>query len=287
MLAMYLMERLEGDDILYALGGYDALSAKMAYQAGADAVYMSGSSVAASVTGESDVGLTTMTEMANRAHEMAGAIDVPLITDADTGYGNPLNVRRTVREFERAGVTAIQIEDQTFPKRCGHFEGKDVIPAREFEQKIRSAVDARESDDFLIVARTDAAAVHGIDNAIERAQRYQEAGADLNFVEAPTSVEEMERINEEVPGPNIANMATGGKTPILPADELEDMGYDIALYAAESIRGAMKTFERIFNSILENGSQEEIADEIATFEERNEILGLDKWMRYEQEFAAD
>lgn len=281
------MERLEGDDILYALGGYDALSAKMAYQAGADAVYMSGSSVAASVTGESDVGLTTMSEMANRAHEMAGAIDVPLITDADTGYGNPLNVRRTVREFERAGVTAIQIEDQTFPKRCGHFEGKDVIPAREFEQKIRSAADARESDEFLIVARTDAAAVHGIDDAIERAQRYQEAGADLNFVEAPTSVEEMERINEEVPGPNIANMATGGKTPILPADELEDMGYDIALYAAESIRGAMKTFERIFNSILENGSQEEIADEIATFEERNEILGLDKWMQYEQEFAAD
>lgn len=281
------MDQLEDDRILFALGGYDALSAKMAYQAGADAVYMSGSSVAASETGESDVGLTTMTEMADRAHAMAGAIDVPLITDADTGYGNPLNVRRTVREFERAGVTAIQIEDQTFPKRCGHFEGKNVIPAVEFEQKIRSAVDARESDDFLIVARTDAAAVHGIEDAIERAQRYQEAGADLNFVEAPTSVEEMERINEEVPGPNIANMATGGKTPILPADELEDMGYDIALYAAESIRGAMKTFERIFNSILENGSQEEIADEIATFEERNEILGLDKWMRYEQEFAAD
>ncbi len=281
------MERLQGDEILFALGGYDALSAKMAYQAGADAVYMSGSSVAASVTGESDVGLTTMTEMANRAHEMAGAIDVPLITDADTGYGNPLNVRRTVREFERAGVTAIQIEDQTFPKRCGHFEGKDVIPAGEFEQKIRSAVDARKSEDFLIVARTDAAAVHGIDDAIERAQRYQDAGADLNFVEAPTSVEEMERINEEVPGPNIANMATGGKTPILPADVLEDMGYDIALYAAESIRGAMKTFERIFDSILENGSQEEIADEIATFEERNDILGLDRWMRYEQEFAAD
>ncbi len=281
------MERLQGDEILFALGGYDALSAKMAYQAGGDAVYMSGSSVAASVTGESDVGLTTMTEMANRAHEMAGAIDVPLITDADTGYGNPLNVRRTVREFERAGVTAIQIEDQTFPKRCGHFEGKDVIPAGEFEQKIRSAVDARKSEDFLIVARTDAAAVHGIDDAIERAQRYQDAGADLNFVEAPTSVEEMERINEEVPGPNIANMATGGKTPILPADVLEDMGYDIALYAAESIRGAMKTFERIFDSILENGSQEEIADEIATFEERNDILGLDRWMRYEQEFAAD
>lgn len=287
MPAMSLMEQLEGDEIRYALGGYDALSAKMAYQAGADAVYMSGSSVAASVTGESDVGLTTMTEMANRAHAMAGAIDVPLITDADTGYGNPLNVRRTVREFERAGVTAIQIEDQTFPKRCGHFEGKDVIPAVEFEQKIRSAVDARESDDFLIVARTDAAAVHGIDDAIDRAQRYQDAGADVNFVEAPTSVEEMERINEEVPGPNIANMATGGKTPILPADELEDMGYDIALYAAESIRGAMKTFERIFDSILENGSQEEIAAEIATFEERNEILGLDKWMRYEEEFAAD
>lgn len=287
MPAMSLMEQLEGDEIRYALGGYDALSAKMAYQAGADAVYMSGSSVAASVTGESDVGLTTMTEMANRAHAMAGAIDVPLITDADTGYGNPLNVRRTVREFERAGVTAIQIEDQTFPKRCGHFEGKDVIPAVEFEQKIRSAVDARESDDFLIVARTDAAAVHGIEDAIDRAQRYQDAGADVNFVEAPTSVEEMERINEEVPGPNIANMATGGKTPILPADELEDMGYDIALYAAESIRGAMKTFERIFDSILENGSQEEIAAEIATFEERNEILGLDKWMRYEQEFAAD
>jgi 2-methylisocitrate lyase-like PEP mutase family enzyme len=218
---------------------------------------------------------------------MTGAINVPLITDADTGFGNPLNVRRTVQEFERAGVTAMQIEDQTFPKRCGHFEGKDVISSAEFEQKVRAAVDSRESDDFLIVARTDAAAVHGIDEAIERAQRYQDAGADINFVEAPTSVEEMERITEEVPGPHIANMATGGKTPVRPADELEDIGYDVALYAAEAFRGAMKTFQEIFNSILENGSQEEVVDDIIDFDKRNETLGFDKWVEYEQEYTAD
>lgn len=284
---MNLKKRLADEKILITLGGYDALSAKIADQAGAEAVYMSGSSVAGSVTGESDVGLTTMTEMVTRAHQMTGAINVPLITDADTGFGNPLNVRRTVQEFERAGVTAMQIEDQTFPKRCGHFEGKDVISSAEFEQKVRAAVDSRESDDFLIVARTDAAAVHGIDEAIERAQRYQDAGADINFVEAPTSVEEMERITEEVPGPHIANMATGGKTPVRPADELEDIGYDVALYAAEAFRGAMKTFQEIFNSILENGSQEEVVDDIIDFDKRNETLGFDKWIEYEQEYTTD
>lgn len=284
---MSLLDRLAQDDILIALGGYDALSAKLADRAGAEAVYMSGSSVAGSITGESDVGLTSMTEMARRAHQMAGAIDVPLITDADTGYGNPLNVRRTVTEFERAGVTAIQFEDQTFPKRCGHFDGKDVIPAEEFEQKIRAAVDARSSEDFLIVARTDAAAIHGIDDAIDRANRYWAAGADIHFVEAPTAKDDLARIPEEVPGPHIANMATGGKTPIVPAAELEAMGYDVALYAAEAFRGAMQTFDRIYTSILETGSQAEIEDEIVSFAERNEMLGLEKWMEYESAYSVD
>ncbi|MEF8975275.1 MAG: isocitrate lyase/PEP mutase family protein [Halapricum sp.] len=284
---MGLKERLQEEEILLALGGYDAISAKMAYQAGAEAVYMSGSSVATSVTGEPDVGLATMTEMANRAHQMAGAIDVPLVADADTGYGNPLNVRRTVTEYERAGVNAIQIEDQTFPKRCGHFEGKSIVPAEEFVQKIRAATDARESEDFLIIARTDALAVEGVDEAIDRANRYKEAGADVLFVESPRDREEMERITDEAPGLHLANMAPGGLTPVLPADELQDIGYDITICPADAFRAALQTFEDLYSAILEHGSQEPVLDDMVDWEHRNEITGLDRIGELEERYAQD
>ena len=284
---MSLLNRVEGDEILMAMGVYDALGGTIAEQEGAEAVYMSGSSVATSITGEPDVGLTTMTEMARRAHEISGATKIPLLADADTGYGNPLNVRRTVREYERAGVDAIQIEDQTFPKKCGHFEGKDVIPAEEFAQKIRAGVDARESDEFLIIARTDALAVNGIEEAIERAKRYRKAGADINFVEAPTSREQMERIVEEVPGPHLANMTYDGETPLLSAAELEEIGYDIAIYPATVSKGAMKLFQRIYRSILTEGSQEAIKDEIANWDERNEITGLQRINDLEERYTTE
>ena len=282
-----LRERLEQDDILLALGAYDALGASIATQEGAEAVYMSGSSVATSITGDPDVGLTTMTEMAGRAHEMAGAIDVPLIADADTGYGNPLNVRRTVIEYGRAGVDAIQLEDQTFPKRCGHFEGKDVIPASEFAKKIEAAADARRSADFLIIARTDALAVEGIDEAVRRANLYRDAGADISFVEAPTSEEQMEHIIQEVPGHHLANMTYDGETPILPAEELSEIGYDLAIYPATVSKGAMTFFREIYRTILDEGTQEPIADRIADWEERNETTGLDRIQALERKYAIE
>lgn len=284
---MALREQLESDGITIGLGAYDAISAKMADQLGGELVYMSGSSVATSTTGKPDVGLATMTEMATRARQMVEAIDVPLMADADTGYGNPLNVRRTVEEYERAGVSAIQLEDQTFPKRCGHFEGKSVISPDEFAAKIRAAVDARRSKDFLIVARTDALASEGVESAIERANQYQDAGADILFVEAPQSREQMVRIISEAPGIHVANMATGGRTPVFPADELEEMEYDIALYAAEAFRGALKAYQQIYSAILRDGSQEAIVDDIVGWEERNGITGLDEIQELEERYATE
>lgn len=284
---MTLHERLEEDEILLSLGAYDAISAKMAQQAGAESVYMSGSSVATSVTGAPDVGLATMTELRDRAQQMAGTIDVPLIADADTGYGNPINVRRTVREYARAGVDAVQLEDQTFPKRCGHFDGKSIVETDVFVQKIRAATDELADDDVLVVARTDALAVEGVDAAIERATAYYEAGADVTFVEAPQSRAQMERIVEAVPGPHLANMATGGRTPTLPADELETIGYDVAIYAAEAFRGALKAYERIYEGILEEGSQEGVRDLIVDWDRRNEITGLDRIDDLEKRYGRD
>jgi 2-methylisocitrate lyase-like PEP mutase family enzyme len=284
---MELRKRLESDEITIGLGAYDAISAKMADQLGGELVYMSGSSVATSTTGEPDVGLATMTEMGTRARQMASAIDVPLMADADTGYGNPINVRRTVEEYERAGVSAIQLEDQTFPKRCGHFEGKNVISSDEFAAKIRAAVDARESEDFLIVARTDALATEGVEDAIDRANRYRDAGADILFVEAPQSRDQMGRILTEAPGVHVANMATGGQTPVFPTDELEEMGYDVALYAAEAFRGALKAYQRIYSAILRDGSQDAIVDDIVGWEERNDITGLDRIQALEENYASE
>ena len=257
-----------------AIGAWDAMTASMAEQAGAEAVYMSGSCVASSVTGGPDVGMTTMTEMATRAHQIAGAIDVPLIADADTGYGNELNVQRTVEEYERAGVDAIQFEDQVFPKKCGHFEGKDVIDAPAFAAKVEAAVDARESDDFLVIARTDAIAVHGLDEAVRRAKLYKEAGADVLFVEAPTGTEQMRAVTDEVPGPLLANLAAKGKTPPLTAEEMEDIGYDLAIYPSDAFKAALKTVRETYEMLVDERCQENILDDMMEWETRDEITDL-------------
>ena len=271
---MSLRERLEEDRLLMAIGAWDAITASMAEQAGAEAIYMSGSCVATSVTAGPDVGMTTMTEMATRAHQISGAIDVPLIADADTGYGNALNVQRTVEEYERAGVDAIQLEDQVFPKKCGHFEGKDVIGAPEFAAKIEAAVDARESDDFLVVARTDAIAVHGLDEAVRRAQLYKEAGADVLFVEAPTGSEQMRTVTDNVPGPLMANLAAKGKTPPLTDEELEDIGYDVCIYPSDAFKAALKTVRETYETLVEDRSQRNILDDMMEWETRDEITDL-------------
>ncbi|MFB6310099.1 MAG: oxaloacetate decarboxylase [Salinirussus sp.] len=288
---MDLGSLIDRDELLMAIGAWDALTARMAEDAGAEAVYMSGSCVSSSVHGGPDVGLTTMSEMLDRARAIDAAIDVPLIADGDTGYGNPLNVRRTVREYERAGVNAIQLEDQDFPKKCGHFEGKRLISAPEFATKVAAAVDARESDDFLIIARTDAIAVDGLDEAIQRARLYREAGADVSFIEAPTEREQMQKVTEAVSGPHLANLAAKGKTPPLSAEDLRDVGYDLAIYPSDAFKAALRTIQDVYETLIEERSQESILEEMVEWEERDEITGLpeistleDRYERREREF---
>ncbi|MFB6123802.1 MAG: oxaloacetate decarboxylase [Haloferacaceae archaeon] len=279
-------ELVDRDEILLAVGGFDALSAKLVQRAGGEVAYMSGSAVSTSVHGKPDVGLTTMTEMVERARSFVEAVDVPVFCDADTGYGNPLNVRRTVQQFERAGVAAVHLEDQRFPKRCGHFEGKSVVPQSEMERKLAAAVDARE--DLAIVARTDAAAVTDLDDAVERARAYGEAGADVLFVEAPESREELRYVADELADyPLLVNMVEGGKTPLVPADELEAMGFDVALFPTTGQKAMAKALQRVYGEIFAEGTQEAVLDELVTWEERNEITGLDRMNELEARYAAE
>ena len=281
-------ELIERPEILPAMGGYDALSARLVERAGGEVVYMSGSSVSTSVHGYPDVGLTTMTEMVTRARGMAGAVDVPVFCDADTGYGNPINVRRTVEEYERAGVAGIHVEDQTFPKKCGHFEEKDVVPTDEMVGKIRAATDAREDEEFVVIARTDARAVEGFDAAVERSEAYLDAGADALFFEAPTTREELERVGETFPdAPLVANMTEGGKTPLFTASEFEAMGYDVVLYPATGFKAAAKAMEELYAEIAETGTQAGMMDRLVTWEGRNEITGLDEIVDLERRYSTD
>src|SRR2546427_3233237 len=212
---------LNAPGLIIAPGAYDGLSARLVEQAGFDVVYMTGSGAANSLLGEPDLGLTTMTEMANQAVRICAATSLPVIADADTGYGGPLNVRRTVQEYERAGVAGLHIEDQVFPKRCGHFEGKQVIPVEEMVGKIRAALDARTDPNLVIIARSDAAAVEGLDAALARGHAYEDAGADALFIEAPRALDELRAIGRSFHVPLVANMVEGGATPLQPAAELE------------------------------------------------------------------
>lgn len=275
------------EEILTAPGAYDAASASLVEQAGAEVVYLSGSSISTSTHGYPDVGLTTLTEMTTRARQAVTAVDIPVFSDADTGYGNPINVRRTVEEFEAAGVAGIHIEDQVFPKRCGHFEGKDVIPADEMVQKLRAACEARDDDAFQIIARTDARAVEGFDDAIERAHAYRDAGADVIFFEAPESREELERAAERIDAPLLANMTEGGKTPMLTAAELQTAGYSIALFPATGFKAAMKALQSTYETIVEQGTQQPVMDQLVSWEERNQITGLDGISQWEQRYATE
>ena len=281
-------ELIDRPEILPAMGGYDALSARLIEQAGGDVVYMSGSSVSTSVHGYPDVGLTTMTEMVDRARGMANAVDVPVFCDADTGYGNPVNTMRTVEEYERAGVAGIHIEDQTFPKKCGHFEEKGVVPTAEMVAKIRAATDAREDEAFAIIARTDARAVEGFERAVERSEAYVEAGADALFFEAPTTREELERVGETFPDvPLVANMTEGGKTPLFSASEFEAMGYDVVLYPATGFKAAAKAMQELYEEIAETGTQEGMMDRLVTWEGRNDITDLDGMVELERRYASE
>lgn len=282
-----LREMLKKEEALLVPGCYDALSAKILKQAGFPVLYMSGSGVASSIIGKPDVGLLTMTEMVNQARNIVSATNLPLICDADTGYGNAINVIRTVKEYERAGVAGIHIEDQVFPKRCGHFEGKAVISAEEMVKKIKAAIYAREDQDFLIIARTDARAVFGLKEALRRGRLYADAGADVLFIEAPQSVQEVETIARTFNDiPLLINMVEGGKTPIFSFDYLKGLGYKIILYPTSVVRVVMKVLQEFAIHLKEKGDTKGFESQMVSFEERNRITGLDEIKQLEEKFLG-
>lgn len=270
-----LRERLGRDAVLLLPGVYDGLSALLAERAGFEGLYLSGASIAYTRFGRSDIGLVTMTEVAETLGAIRERTALPLVVDADTGYGNALNVQRTVRLFERNGASAIQIEDQSTPKRCGHLDGKQVIPAAEMVGKIKAALDARRSDATLIVARTDAMAIEGFDAALERAERYAEAGADMLFVEAPRDAAQLGAIGQRLRGraPLLANMVEGGKTPVMPADELARLGFRVVVFPGGLVRALAKCTESYFASLKRHGTTEPYRDHMLDFAALNALLG--------------
>jgi len=254
-------------------GAYDALSARLIEQAGFSAVYVTGAGLANSSLGVPDIGLVTAIELRDHVARLADAVSVPLIVDADTGFGNAVNVYRTVRLLERAGASAIQIEDQVFPKKCGHFAGKAVISAQEMVQKVHAAVDARISDDTVIIARTDARAVSSLEEACERANLYREAGADVLFIEAPESQQELSVVGARFDVPLVANMVEGGKTPLLSVDELGEIGFSLVLFANAALRVAQHSMTELFKELSNSGSTNSLLGQMATWEERQAIVG--------------
>ncbi len=269
-----LRELLSKPGAIRSLGAHDVFTARLIESAGLETVFIGGFGTSASLLGLPDVGLLTLTEMADAVRRMAQRVAIPVIADGDTGHGDLHNVARTVREFERAGAAGILLEDQVTPKRCGHFEGKQVIPAEEMVLKLRAALNARRDPDFVIVARTDARAVEGIDATIARANRYGATGADVCFIEAPQGVEELQRIPREVRYPLLVNMLTGGVTPILPVEELERLGYKIVVCPIETLLVAGTAVQRLIQSLLSRGRVDLPASEMMTFAQVKEVLGL-------------
>ncbi len=283
-----LRELLVQRDILVAPGAYDALSARLIAQAGFPAVYMTGFGTAASVLGQPDVGLLTMSEMVSRAAALAAVVgDRPLIADADTGYGNPINVRRTVREYERAGVAAIHIEDQVWPKKCGHMEGKQVIPVDEMVQKIHAAVDARQDPDFVIIARTDANAVYGLEDALHRGRAYREAGADTIFIEAPRSIEELHAIAQAFPDvPLLYNWAESGKTPLLSLEEIHALGYQLVIFPVSMLFAATHALLELLEVLKQGRTPLAFAERMATFSQFTDQIGLPDIQALERRYGV-
>ena len=262
-------------ETLLAPGIYDALSGLIAEQSGAQAVYLSGASIAYTRFGRSDLGLVSVSEVHDTLAAVTDRIKIPIIVDADTGFGNALNVQRTVRNFERAGAAAIQIEDQSFPKRCGHLDGKVLIKTDEMVGKVKAAVDARKTSDTLIIARTDARAVEGLQEAIDRARTYEEAGADILFIEAPRSVDELKIIRKSfhLNTPLLANMVEGGKTPVKTADDLKSLGFNIVIFPGGAVRAATFQLQEYYAGLLENGSNAEFSKRMHDFDSLNAVIG--------------
>ena len=278
MSVLSLKQRLE-QGLLIAPGVYDGVSARQAVRAGAEAVYMTGFGVAGSLLGAPDIGIVSATEMTDRVRALAAAsLPVPLIADGDNGHGGTANVDRLVKAYEQAGAAAIQLEDQVLPKRCGHMEGKEVIPREEAVAKIRAAVRARHSRDFLVIARTDARSIHGLDDALFRAEAFLESGADILFVEAPQSLEELRLIGERFKGvPLMANMVEDGKTPLLGTDELASLGYRLVIYPVSALLAATHVYANIYQRLLK-GKMISGSDRVS-FQDYNELMGLKSYLQ--------
>lgn len=267
-------------------GAPNALTARTIQSAGYPALFASGAGIANSFLGAPDVGLLSVTELAEHVGAIRDAVEIPIIADADTGFGNAINVGRTVRLLERAGANSIMLEDQTFPKRCGHFDGKDVIPCAEMIQKIRAAVDARIDGELLILARTDARAVEGFPAAIDRINAYKEAGADVLFVEAPDSVEELAQIPLQAPGIHICNMVVGGRTPLLQQRELALLGYAGIVYANAALQASMLAMKSILEHIRTHGSIAGMEDAMMTFGDRQTVVDFARFKQLESRYSS-
>ncbi len=268
---------LQQESLILAPGAFDGLSARLVEQAGFSAIYASGGAIARS-RGVPDIGLLTLTEVAQRLEQMVEVTTIPIIADADTGFGNTLNVRRTVQILEAIGVAAIHLEDQEFPKRCGHLSGKTLISQADMCDKIRVAKDAQAHDDFYIIARTDAIAVEGFERALERAHAYMEAGADMMFVEAPESLEQITAIAGAISEPKLINMFYGGKTPLVERQQLQELGYKLVIIPSDLQRAAIFGMQQTLNSISEHGDSASMSSQLVTFQQREDIIGTQNYL---------
>ena len=287
MSAKRLRELLKQDDILVLPGVYDALTAKVAESAGFQAVVMGGYSIAASRLGQPDVGYLSMTEMTQAVKTIADSTCLPVVADGDTGYGNPLSVRRTVQEYEKAGAAAILFEDQVWPKRCGHMQGKSVIPKEEHAQKIKAAVEAKTNPELLIIARTDARSVLGLNEAIERGRLYLQAGAEALFIEAPQDYAELAAIGKAFPDTILlANMIEGGKTPCLPASQLKALGYKMVFWPCTALYAVVKSLSEVFAALKSMGTTDSCRQNLLTFSQFNQFIGLSQYHELEKKYSG-
>lgn len=282
-----LKQRLALPQPLLVPACYDMISAKVVESCGFEAVYLSGFGHSASHLGLPDAGLISFSEMLERLHHLVRSVNIPVLADADTGFGGVMNVRRTVEEYEAAGAQAIQLEDQLIPKKCGHTAGKQLIGASEMVSKLEAAVAARRSDQFLLIARTDAIAVTGLDDAIHRGQLYQKAGADIIFIEAPTCVDQIERIGAAFHKPLMINLIERGKTPLLSYKQLQTMGFKVIAYALITLMSSVRAMERTLSKLKDGVSPEEYLNDLTSFEELDQLLGFPEWREWENRFRQN
>ncbi len=281
-----LRKMLEGPELVMAPGVADALNARLVAREGFKAIYMTGTGTTASRLGMPDIGLLTMTEMVDNAGRIVDASGLPVIADADTGYGGPINVQRTIRAYERAGVAGVHIEDQQWPKRCGHLEGKTLIPAAEMAAKVRAATDAREDKDFVVIARTDALSVEGFEQALDRGRLYEEAGADMIFIEAPNSPDQLAAVPKSFKVPTLFNMSSSGKTPFLSTQEIQKLGFKVVIYPNFMLLAAVTAAQGVLRELKKTGSIAGLANKITTFTELFDLVGMREVQELEQRYGV-